>query len=175
MSCKAKLNRECIPYQDFQEYERKRSMIGRSRRCFCLVLKVHKYFQKNSEGFFLQGAEWGNEAMEMYITGTLTELNDEWQSYGGKRQARISGDDTWMDPPVPIPNTVVKHSQADGTWLETTWESRMLPVRVKALRMQCFFLSAYMCVIVTVQKYLDGEKYASCRSNGTRSRSRQIA
>ena len=33
-----------------------------------------------------------------------------------------------MDPPVPIPNTVVKHSQADGTWLETTWESRMLPV-----------------------------------------------
>ena len=65
-----------------------------------------------------------------------------------------------MDPPVPIPNTVVKHSQADGTWLETTWESRMLPVRVKALRMQCFFLSAYMCAIVTVQKYLDGEKYA---------------
>ena len=65
-----------------------------------------------------------------------------------------------MDPPVPIPNTVVKHSQADGTWLETTWESRMLPVRVKALRMQCFFLSAYMCAIVTVQKYLDGGQYA---------------
>jgi len=35
-----------------------------------------------------------------------------------------------------------------------------LPVRVKALRMQCFFLSAYMCAIVTVQKYLDGGQYA---------------
>ena len=39
-------------------------------------------------------------------------------------------------------------------------KDRKLPVRVKALRMQCFFLSAYMCAIVTVQKYLDGEKYA---------------
>ena len=146
-----------------------------------------------------------------------------------------------MDPPVPIPNTVVKHIYAESTWLETAWEDRKLPVRakesfryemalfyfvllpglrpsavsvicststeglvlqdafaygvltnrltplgyaskdrklpvrVKALRMQCFFLSAYMCAIVTVQKYLDGEKYASCRSNGARSRSRQIA
>ena len=80
-----------------------------------------------------------------------------------------------MDPPVPIPNTVVKHIYAESTWLETAWKDRKLPVRVKALRMQCFFLSAYMCAIVTVQKYLDGEKYASCRSNGARSRSRQIA
>ena len=37
---------------------------------------------------------------------------------------------------------------------------RKLPVRVKALRMQCFFLSAYMCAIVTVRKYLDGGRYA---------------
>ena len=87
----------------------------------------------------------------------------------------ISGDDGYVDPPVPIPNTVVKHIYAESTWLETAWEDRKLPVRVKALRMQCFFLSAYMCAIVTVQKYLDGEKYASCRSNGARSRSRQIA
>ena len=39
-------------------------------------------------------------------------------------------------------------------------KDRKLPVRVKALRMQCFFLSAYMCAIVTVQKYLDGGQYA---------------
>ena len=121
-----------------QEYERKRSMIGRSRRCFCLVLKVHKYFQKNSEGFFLQSAEWGNEAMEMYITGTLTELNDEWQSYGGKRQARISGDDGYVDPPVPIPNTVVKHIYAESTWLETAWEDRKLPVKTHLTGKICY-------------------------------------
>ena len=34
-----------------------------------------------------------------------------------------------MVPPVPIPNTVVKHVKAESTWLETTWEDRKLPVR----------------------------------------------
>ena len=29
--------------------------------------------------------------------------------------------------PVLIPNTMVKPQTADGTWLETTWESRWLP------------------------------------------------
>ena len=31
------------------------------------------------------------------------------------------------DTPVPIPNTMVKTSAADGTALETVWESRWLP------------------------------------------------
>ena len=29
--------------------------------------------------------------------------------------------------PVPIPNTMVKTQSADGTMLETAWESRWLP------------------------------------------------
>ena len=29
--------------------------------------------------------------------------------------------------PVPIPNTMVKTQEADGTMLETAWESRWLP------------------------------------------------
>ena len=29
--------------------------------------------------------------------------------------------------PVPIPNTMVKPQTADGTMLETAWESRWLP------------------------------------------------
>ena len=29
--------------------------------------------------------------------------------------------------PVPIPNTMVKTQAADGTMLETVWESRWLP------------------------------------------------
>ena len=33
-----------------------------------------------------------------------------------------------MDPPVPIPNTEVKHSNADGTELETAWKSRYSPI-----------------------------------------------
>ena len=31
------------------------------------------------------------------------------------------------DTPVPIPNTTVKTQAADGTLLETAWESRWLP------------------------------------------------
>ena len=31
------------------------------------------------------------------------------------------------DTPVPIPNTTVKTQEADGTALETVWESRWPP------------------------------------------------
>ena len=31
------------------------------------------------------------------------------------------------ETPVPIPNTTVKTQAADGTMLETAWESRWLP------------------------------------------------
>ena len=31
------------------------------------------------------------------------------------------------ETPVPIPNTMVKTRAADGTMLETAWESRWLP------------------------------------------------
>ena len=31
------------------------------------------------------------------------------------------------DTPVPIPNTMVKTKAADGTMLETVWESRWTP------------------------------------------------
>ena len=42
-----------------------------------------------------------------------------------------SGDNGEGDPPVLIPNTEVKPFSADGTWLDTTWESRTSPVPVK--------------------------------------------
>ena len=41
-----------------------------------------------------------------------------------------------MDTPVPIPNTEVKHLNADGTWVVTPWESRKLP--------DCIFLGSSM-------------------------------
>ena len=40
---------------------------------------------------------------------------------------KISGDNSWRVPPVPIPNTEVKPPHADGTWLETARESRSSP------------------------------------------------
>ena len=41
----------------------------------------------------------------------------------------ISSDDSCGAPPVPIPNTVVKPINAEGTWLETAWEIRKLLVQ----------------------------------------------
>ena len=35
------------------------------------------------------------------------------------------------ETPVPIPNTTVKTQAADGTALETVWESRWLPDQEK--------------------------------------------
>ena len=37
------------------------------------------------------------------------------------------------ETPVPIPNTMVKPQAADGTMLETAWESRWLPDSQKGL------------------------------------------
>ena len=44
---------------------------------------------------------------------------------------RISGDASYVVPPVPIPNTVVKHIYAESTCLETDWEDRELPVNIR--------------------------------------------
>ena len=35
------------------------------------------------------------------------------------------------ETPVPIPNTMVKTQEADGTMLETAWKSRWLPEHKK--------------------------------------------
>ena len=41
---------------------------------------------------------------------------------------KITGDNDGEVPPVPIPNTVVKLSSAESTWLDTAREDRSLPV-----------------------------------------------
>ena len=38
------------------------------------------------------------------------------------------------ETPVPIPNTTVKTRAADGTALETAWESRWLPAYLLKIR-----------------------------------------
>ena len=43
-----------------------------------------------------------------------------------------------MVPPVPIPNTAVKHSYAEGTWVATPWKIRDLPVKISALGLKRF-------------------------------------
>ena len=38
-----------------------------------------------------------------------------------------------MVPPVPIPNTVVKHLEAESTCMETCREDRKLPVNLRGI------------------------------------------
>ena len=35
------------------------------------------------------------------------------------------------DPPVPIPNTVVKPNDAENTWLETARENKEMPTKIR--------------------------------------------
>ena len=47
--------------------------------------------------------------------------------------------------PVPIPNTMVKTQTADGTMLETAWESRWLPIKKeKTLDQRCVIRSTFL-------------------------------
>ena len=47
---------------------------------------------------------------------------------------RISGANGCKDPPVPIPNTEVKLTNAEDTWLVTTRENRTVPEHVTAVK-----------------------------------------
>ena len=57
---------------------------------------------------------------------------------GRAPRRKVSGDDSWRAPPVPIPNTEVKPPNADGTELGTAWESRKLPGSKRSGRNESF-------------------------------------
>ena len=50
------------------------------------------------------------------------------------------------DTPVPIPNTMVKTQAADGTMLETIWESRWLPDYLKTTRKSVIYRYGHILV-----------------------------
>ena len=72
---------------------------------------------------------------QLYQQSVLTHCKRTFS--GGECAKRIAGGETnnltfpvamrWGDTPVLIPNTMVKTLAADGTMLETAWESRWLP------------------------------------------------
>jgi hypothetical protein len=45
-----------------------------------------------------------------------SDYGSEGREFESSRARHMSGDDSGGDPPVPIPNTEVKPSSADGTW-----------------------------------------------------------
>ena len=48
-------------------------------------------------------------------------------------EKRIVGVNDDEDPPVPIPNTVVKLVGAEDTWSETTRENRSMPTHIRTI------------------------------------------
>ena len=78
----------------------------------------------------------------MNVCGS-TQLLCSFEGAGsGEREklpcGKVSGDDSWRAPPVPIPNTEVKPPNADGTELGTAWESRKLPGSKRSGRNESF-------------------------------------
>ncbi len=66
------------------------------------------------------------------------------------------GDDGGGEPRVPIPNTTVKPSSADGTWTAGSWESRTLPSEPTFVGI-CFVMieaSAYASEVTLLRKVL---------------------
>ena len=47
-----------------------------------------------------------------------------------KSTQNISGDDSEVEIPVPIPNTAVKHFSANNTWELPPWKNRVLPENI---------------------------------------------
>ena len=57
-----------------------------------------------------------------------------------KKLHKTSGGNGKRDTPVSIPNTEVKPLSADGTWVETPWESRTLPDYIINLNIKPYFV-----------------------------------
>ena len=99
---------------------------------YCLVINEHLRRQMDDDRqkhlwFWMALDSWMHRATES--TETLVE---------GVRRADAKLDNSNLlvamrlgDTPVPIPNTMVKTQAADGTALETVWESRWPPDQKK--------------------------------------------
>jgi hypothetical protein len=57
------------------------------------------------------------------------------------------GGDSGGVPHVPIPNTTVKPSSADGTWTAGSWESRTLPSKSKKDDNLTEVIILFLCIL----------------------------
>ena len=71
-------------------------------------------------------------------------------NFEGTAKAELSatcGDNSEEDPPVPIPNTVVKLLSADDTWGVTLWEIRTSPLFSFFVTTCVLFFLLYCCYV----------------------------
>ena len=92
----------------------------------------------NSDLCSFEGAGEGSEPSGEDAERKRRERSKADDKRGRAPRRKVSGDDSWRAPPVPIPNTEVKPPNADGTELGTAWESRKLPGSKRSGRNESF-------------------------------------
>lgn len=89
---------------------------------FYAVLREYIFFKEIDEKRVSQGGP------EVDTVSVLDKYAEDGNLGRAKRdevyRRSVSGGDSCGVPPVPIPNTVVKPTYAESTWLETAWEDR---------------------------------------------------
>ena len=101
----------------------------------CLVMKVCEYLHRVSERRRRKACFPGDAVLTGGI-GRSPKYRDEakrnrdMSRYGVNLRKLLVAMRLGVTP-VPIPNTMVKTQAADGTMLETAWESRWLPESLK--------------------------------------------
>ena len=79
--------------------------------------------------------------MNWYVNTKLYKLNILFFYVVFREHPDKFSDDGYEEPPVPIPNTVVKLVNAESTWLETAWEDRKsLIKKIKKTPKGVFFI-----------------------------------
>ena len=76
-------------------------------------------------------------SLEKWLVGQAVKTPASHAGNGGSIPPRVTievGVDDAEGPPVPIPNTEVKLSGAEDTWLATAWENREMPTRRDYIR-----------------------------------------
>ena len=82
--------------------------------------------------------------MNWYVNTKLYKLNILFFYVVFREHPDKFSDDGYEEPPVPIPNTVVKLVNAESTWLETAWEDRKsLIKKIKKTPKGVFFVFSF--------------------------------
>ena len=83
--------------------------------------------------FFVEGESYRLQDIQLgaghpaYVRSLAQRICDKWLGGTAPRPLAFPGGDRGGATPVPMPNTAVKPSTADGTARATVWESRSLP------------------------------------------------
>ena len=98
----------------------------------CLSARRAESKHEKDEAILADGTGATSEPTEAYMVVRRGGERGSGCARRQKGESLISSGDGRVAPPVPIPNTEVKHPHVESTWLETAWEDRAPLVSEKA-------------------------------------------